>query len=196
MNEMASQVLAARMNQNIANDKIVLIGFMGSGKSHVGQLLAAQLQWPWRDLDALIENSIETSIADYFALHGEAAFRGLETELLQAALQNDGVLSTGGGVVTQSENRQLLRNACATVVYLRATPQTLAQRIRSQSGTRPLIDGQGALNLQQTTQRVQELLRNRAQWYEESADIVIDGDNTSAREVAREIVAQISRSKV
>ena len=188
------QVLAAHMNQ-----KIILIGFMGSGKSHVGQLLAARLQLSWRDLDALIEkllfqDSLATSIADYFALHGEAAFRELETEQLEAALQNDGVLSTGGGVATQSENRQLLKDSSATVVYLRATARTLAQRIRQQPGTRPLIDGDGALDLQQTTQRVSKLLRTRARWYQECADVIIDGDEMSAQQVADAIVAQISRS--
>ena len=181
------------------NQKIVLIGFMGSGKSHIGQLLAAQLQLSWRDLDTLIEellfqDSLAPSISDYFALHGEAAFRGLETDLLQVALKHEGVLSTGGGVVTQSDNRQLLKDSQATVVYLRATARTLAQRIRNQPGTRPLIDGDGALDLPQTTQRVSELLRTRAPWYEECADVIIDGDEISAQAVAEKIMAQISRS--
>ena len=190
MPEIEVQVLAARMNQ-----KIVLIGFMGSGKSCVGKILAARLRLSWRDLDEIIETATACSIPDYFALHGEAAFRGLETEQLEAALQNEGVLSTGGGVVTQSDNRQLLKISPATVVYLRATARTLAHRIRNQPGTRPLIDGDGALDLPQTTQRVSELLRTRAPWYQECADVIIDGDEMDAQQVADAIVAQISRSK-
>lgn len=176
------------------SQRIVLIGFMGSGKSSVGQLLAAQLNLPMLDLDALIESEISTSISDYFARHGEKAFRALETQQLRAALQKEGVLSTGGGVVAQPENRRLLQKSAATVVYLRATPQTLAQRIRNQPGTRPLIDGAGALDLAQTAQRVEELLSARAAWYEECANLTVDCDDLNANAVADKIVAQISRS--
>lgn len=175
------------------NQTLVLIGFMGSGKSCVGQLLAAHFACPHHDLDALIETAAGCSIPDYFAQHDETAFRALETAQLRVALENRGVLSTGGGVVTQSDNRRLLQNSSATVVYLRATPRTLAQRIRRQPGTRPLIDGQGALNLKQTTRRVRELLEQRAPWYEECADVIVESKALSAHHVTNEIVAQISR---
>ena len=164
---------------------LVLIGAMGSGKSHIARDLARLSGWPARDLDALIVSRAGRSIADIFRDEGEAAFRALESDVLRDTLQRGGIIATGGGIVTQKINRTLLQSCGAPVVYLRARAATLAERIRLQPGTRPLIDSGGALNYAQTLARVKEILRARAALYEECATHIFDTDGCVPRELAR-----------
>ncbi len=177
----------------------VLIGFMGCGKSSVARRLAQLLNWPSLDLDAQIEDRINTSIKEFFATHGEVAFRQIESEELQKALSQHGVLATGGGVPTQSHNRELLQNAqkmgVSCVIYLRATPETLATRIRRQPDVRPLIDGNRVLDWSETVARVQFLLEQRAPFYESCADFIIDGDTLSAHQIAQIALAFVAPPK-
>ena len=95
---------------------IVLVGFMGSGKTTVGRALARRLELPFADLDDLIETAEGRSIADIFATDGEAAFRDIEHRELHGAMRG-GVLALGGGAYVQERNRELLRGQ-ATVVWL------------------------------------------------------------------------------
>ena len=88
---------------------IVLIGFMGAGKTTIGRLLAERLQLAHVDFDDLIVESIGMTIQDYFDRYGEAAFREKETEILTHSLTLDQVISTGGGIILKEENRQLLQ---------------------------------------------------------------------------------------
>lgn len=180
---------------NPAPGAIVLIGFMGSGKSSVARLLAHYLKREAVDLDKVIEQMTGKPVAHLFATQGEAAFRALETQALQAAVQTSRIVATGGGVPTQASNRALLQQAPpgTTVVYLKAQPRTLAARIRRQPGKRPLIDGAAVLNLEQTQARVEQLLAKRAAHYEACAHIVIDTDALRMPEVAQAIVAQLGR---
>ena len=125
---------------------LFLLGFMGSGKSAVARHVARGLNAPLIDLDSQIETEIGGSIADFFAEHGENAFRAIETEALRAVCEQNAVVSLGGGVPTREINRQILRGAVergALVVYLQTAPATLAARIRRAPGKRPLIDGDG-----------------------------------------------------
>jgi shikimate kinase len=172
---------------------IILIGFMGCGKSSVGKRLAKALHRPFIDLDARIEARENTSIAEIFSSRGEAEFRRIETEVLLMALQETGVIATGGGIVTQQANRELLQNAGAPVVYLRSRPATLARRIRRQPGVRPLIDGGSTLNLEQTTARAQELLQTRAPFYEACASVTVDTDDRTLDSVTNEILNIVTR---
>ena len=172
---------------------IVLIGFMGSGKSSVARLLARDLKREAIDLDKVVEQMTGRTVAQLFATQGEAAFRALETEALQAALQTSRIISTGGGVPTQAQNRTLLKQAPAgtCVVYLKAQPHTLATRIRRQPGKRPLIDGGAVLNLAQTQARVAQLLAERAAHYEACADMIIDTDALRLPAVAQAIAKNL-----
>lgn len=174
---------------------IVLIGFMGSGKSSVARLLAHDLNREAIDLDKAVEQMTGSAVAQLFATQGEAAFRALETQALQAALQTSRIIATGGGVPTQASNRALLQQAPpgTYVVYLKAQPHTLATRIRRQPGKRPLIDGRAVLNLEQTQARVEQLLTERATHYEACAHIIVDTDNLRMIEVAQAIVTQLPK---
>ncbi len=180
---------------------VVLVGFMGCGKTSVARRLASHLGWPSIDLDQEIEQSLGTTIAQFFRDSGERdsgedAFRKMETQTLRQALRRSGIVATGGGVVTREENRKLLqqsqRDGTSCVVYLRVRPETLATRIRRQPGVRPLIDGERTLDWPQTRDRVRFLLAQRAAWYAESADLIVDGDELSCSQVAQIIAAFIA----
>jgi shikimate kinase len=174
---------------------VVLVGFMGCGKSSLARALASRLHIPATDLDHLLEAREGTTIAQIFATRGEEAFRKLETEVLRDALQNmhtPMIIATGGGIVTREANRALLRQAAKSgvlVVYVKAEPDVLAQRIRRQPGSRPLIDGERILNHEETRARVEEILAVRSPLYEEVANIVVESGTASISEIADEIIA-------
>lgn len=115
---------------------IVLVGFMGSGKTTVGRALAHHLQLPFIDLDDRIEAAEGRSISDIFAHDGEAAFRDIEHRELCGALSAGGVLALGGGAYVQPRNRDLLRGR-ATVVWLDVPLDDALRRV-SPAGHRPL----------------------------------------------------------
>ena len=177
---------------------ILLIGFMASGKSSIARELAEALQVEDIDLDTLIEDKSGTTIAQLFRERGEDEFRRVETEVLREVLhQNKAgrVVATGGGIVLREENRVLLRHAAkngTTVVYLKADPNIIAQRIRRQPGIRPVIDGDKLLNLEETRDRVMSLLEMRGPLYEESASLTIDSGQGTPAEIAQEIQRQIA----
>lgn len=177
---------------------IYLMGFMGSGKSAVARQLSRQLGLPLVDLDQKIEQEIGVSIAEFFALQGEEAFRRVESKALEATKGRIAVVSLGGGVPTRKNNRDFLKNAAregAFVVYLSANSDVLAGRIRRQPGKRPLIDGEGALDFEATKQRVAALLAERAPLYEETANLVLETSCMGIDEVAQEIAARWSLHK-
>lgn len=177
---------------------IVFIGFMASGKSHVARLLSKHFDAPVIDLDARIEAACGTSIANVFATQGEKYFREIETntlnQVLQETAEKPSIIATGGGVITSDANRALLQQATKdgiAVIYLRATPETLARRIRQEPGKRPLIDGERILNMKETQERVKVLLEGRRKFYEYCANIIIDTNDNDASHVAAEIVARL-----
>lgn len=186
-------------NQPLTEPTIVLIGLMGSGKSSVARALAFHRQCDAIDTDTLIENATGMPISEIFSRWGEVEFRRIEREQLQAALEYSGVIATGGGIVTQPENRALLQAAARSgvlVVYLRANAAELARRIRRQPGKRPLIDGGGVLNLRQTQRRVEELLRERGPLYESVANLIIDTGAPDSTLVAAEIEQALAAAKL
>lgn len=175
---------------------LLLIGFMGCGKSSIGRRVAKRLRCPFVDLDRDIEAAAGQKIAQIFALQGEEAFRQLETQTLQTALTKMAVIASGGGLVTRPENRVLLAQAAKTgtaIVYLKAEPATLAKRIRRQPGKRPLIDGPNKpLNYPQTKRRVEELLTARRAFYEQCATLTVCTDNREFESVVDEIVSGVA----
>lgn len=119
--------------------RIALVGYMGAGKTTVGELVAQELGWEFCDLDQKIQQQTKTSIAELFA-KGEEYFRAFEAEALKAALEKEPlVLATGGGVVERSDNLKLLL-AKATVVYLKVPVAILWQRTGGEGAeVRPLL---------------------------------------------------------
>jgi shikimate kinase len=126
-----------RMERNEGN--IVLLGFMGTGKSAVGRILAARLGRPLLDMDTLIEEREGRPIARIFAESGETFFRELERRLVQELAGRSGlVISTGGGVVLDSRNIDDFARS-GTLVCLNASPETILRRVESESH-RPLLE--------------------------------------------------------
>lgn len=115
---------------------IVLIGYRGSGKTTVGQLLADRLKYTFVDTDQLLTKTAGKTIRQIFSDHGEAHFRELESGALQSlAAAKNHVISLGGGAVLAKSNRQLLATLAEHVVYLRADPAELLRRIESDPAT-------------------------------------------------------------
>jgi shikimate kinase len=122
---------------------VVLIGFMGAGKTTVGRALAGRLGWKFLDLDDLIEQREKKTVAEIFASSGEAAFRRMESAALSAALQDcsgssDLVLALGGGAFVQPQNREGLTAAGVITVLLEAPVEELRRRCTGERKVRPL----------------------------------------------------------
>lgn len=164
---------------------IILIGFMGSGKTTVGLRLSYKLRTPVEDTDKLIVRRENKAISEIFAEEGEAYFRQLETELLREIKDRDytRIISVGGGTPVNPVNRQLLKE-CGTVVYLRVRPETVYNRVKHDTA-RPLLQCEDPLS------RIRELMEARKDAYEECADIVIDVDELTLDQVASRIEAEI-----
>jgi shikimate kinase len=140
---------------------VVLIGFMGAGKTTVGRALAQRLRWNFLDLDDLIEQREQKTVAEIFASSGEPGFRRLETAALNAVLQdrtigNDLVLALGGGAFVQEQNREALAMAGAITVLLEAPVEELRRRCTGERKLRPLA---------QDTARFEELFAARRSDY-------------------------------
>src|SRR5690606_28853570 len=122
---------------------VVLVGLMATGKSTVGAILADRLRRPLVDTDSDVESATGRAVRDIWADGGEGEFRRLETAALAAALERDEptVIAAAGGVVLAEVNRALLSSPDVDVVWLRATPATLLERVRRvHDDHRPLLD--------------------------------------------------------
>ena len=165
-------------------DAIVLIGFMGAGKSSVGRTLARMTGLPRFDTDEIIAARFSLTVAEIFETHGEEEFRAAETEALRGLTGNQAaIVVTGGGIVLRPENRRLLREL-GTVIYLSAEEETLFARI-SRRSTRPL------LRTENPRATVTELLRSRMPLYREVADVEVDTTRLSHDEVAQRILTSV-----
>ncbi len=161
---------------------IVLLGFMGVGKTTTANLLDS----PVYDMDQIIEERIGMSIADYFSLEGEAAFRQVETEVLKEllTLPADCLVSTGGGVVKSEENRQLLLKNRARNVLLTASFDVAYERIsQDRQSKRPLF-------LQHSKDEFETIYQERMSLYQGLADTVINTDDLSPEQVARKMLCK------
>lgn len=162
---------------------IFLTGFMGTGKTKIGRLLAQRLGRVFIDTDHLIEERAGLSIPQIFATHGEAQFRQLEYQCLaEAAARPEAVIALGGGAIAQERNWELLGRAGGVVVCLRASVDTILERV-SRKEDRPLLAG---LSPQEKRVVIERLLAERAPFYNR-ADIQfhtsdeVDPETTTTR---------------
>ena len=161
-------------------EHVILIGFMGSGKSSTGVALSYRLQRTVLDTDKLIEKQEGRSISEIFRKEGEAYFRERETALLRELKKEKAkqIFSTGGGMPLREENRALL-SELGTVVYLSVSPETVYERLKGDT-TRPLLQGDNPL------QKIKTLLAEREEFYRQAADMVIRSDGKNTTQVADE----------
>lgn len=166
---------------------IVLIGFMGCGKSTIGSRLSYRVRIPMEDTDKMIEREQGISIQEIFAQKGEEAFRDMETDLLGRLSKRKGVriISVGGGTPVRAENRTLLKK-CGTVFYFRLKPESVYKRLKGDT-TRPLLQCEDPL------ERIRTLLEQRSVAYEESADYIIDVDELSVDQVVDRVLNCLDR---
>ncbi|MFT4177782.1 MAG: shikimate kinase [Luteolibacter sp.] len=162
---------------------IVLIGFMGSGKSTVGRELHQRLGYPLIDMDQVIEQRAGKPITEIFADEGEEAFRDLETRLLMELSDSAAprrIISTGGGVIGRERNRELLRHL-GYVVWLHAPAEVILERTR-RNRDRPL------LNTEDPAERIATLLSKREPLYRETAHLKIETAGLDGEELATGIL--------
>jgi shikimate kinase len=161
---------------------LALIGFMGTGKTSVGRLVAEQLHFHYLDTDETIQTRTGRSIADIFAKDGEPAFRTLEKKLVEElASHKKTVISTGGGLPAHSANLDSLKTH-ALVVCLWASPEKIWERLKNQTH-RPLLHDADP------QKKIRELLAAREPFYRQ-ADVLVNTDIRSVREVVQQVVHQ------
>jgi len=165
---------------------IFLIGMMGCWKSTVGRKLATSLSWEFIDTDDEIEEATEQSIVDIFYQRGEARFREMEKAyFLEKSAQSGYVISTGGGIILAEENRNSLKNNGITIL-LKASPETLSNRIKN-SDVRPLLNGADDLI------QLSNIWQERKEFYEESADVIIQTDRLNPAQVVDLIIKKLEK---
>lgn len=155
------------------NRNIILVGYMGCGKSTVGRKAARALQFQFLDTDALIEKEEGTTIANLFEIYGEPYFRERETELLRKLCSEPkgNIIATGGGLPMREENRPLLKEL-GTVVYLKPSNDTLVARL-SGDKHRPLLKNTDI------REKVETMLAIRGPVYEAVADVILETEGMS-----------------
>jgi shikimate kinase len=159
---------------------VSFIGFMGSGKTTIGQVVAANLGYDFVDMDHYIEEKAGKTISKIFEETGEPYFRELEKEALRELIQRENtVISTGGGVVIDEANRKLL-NEHTFVVYLSAKPQNIYYRIKNGTA-RPL------LNTEKPLKKIKKMMHQREKYYKEH-DICVVTDDLHVGAIVEEVI--------
>jgi shikimate kinase len=158
-------------------DSIVLIGFMGSGKTTLGKWIAENQGYIFVDTDELIETEEGRTINEIFATDGEEYFRNLETQVIGRLADDDRklVISVGGGLPVREENRKLMRRA-GRVVYLNTGVDELERRLKGDT-TRPLLAGSDL------RKKITDLMEKRERLYLDAADVVVDTENRTFEEI-------------
>lgn len=160
---------------------IMLIGFMGTGKSTIAGKLKEILNIEQIEMDTLIAEEAGMSIPDIFEKYGEAHFRDLETEMLRKFQDKKPVVvSCGGGAVLRDENIEIMKGQ-GKIVLLTATPETVFERVHH-STNRPVLNGN------MNVEYIKELMEKRRERYELAADIAVATDGKSAEEICQEIL--------
>jgi shikimate kinase len=169
-------------NKSILSGNIILIGFMGTGKSSVSKYLSDTYGLEEVDVDKLIEDEEGRAIADIFKTHGEEYFRDCESNMLSNLKScKDTIISCGGGAVLRNENVEKMEQI-GKIVLLTADPNIILERVK-ESTVRPILNNN--MNVEFITQ----LMEKRRKLYEEAASIIISTDFKSIKEVGEEIIS-------
>lgn len=165
--------------------KVILIGYMGSGKSVVAQKLSQKIDFEYLELDKLIEEKENKSIAEIFKSKGELYFRKVENQLFKEVLsnKNDFVISTGGGTPCYFDNHVLLNSEDCIAVYLKASIETLYNRLLDEKDKRPLIS---ELNASEMKEFIAKHLFERSYFYNQ-ATYKVNVDDKNVDEIVLEI---------
>jgi shikimate kinase len=167
-------------------NNIVLIGFMACGKSTIALELARKLGKRFVDLDASIAKNVGSSIPTIFQKEGESAFRRYERYAIHnVAKHHDQIIATGGGVVLNMRNIELLKEV-AFIVYLSAKPEVILDRLNKSKTIRPLLPPRSTLS------DISELMAIRQPYYQAAADITVEVETKNIKELAREILKEIN----
>ena len=163
-------------------ENIILIGFMGAGKTAVGNYLSKKLGFSYIDTDQYIEEKEGMTISDIFAKKGEEYFRSLESSVIKELMQRceTTIYSTGGGMPLREENARLLKEL-GMVVYLKAEADTIYYRVKGDK-KRPL------LQCENPKKRIEDLLKERNPKYEAAGNYVVQVDGKDIQTVAQEVI--------
>ena len=170
--------------------KIILVGYMASGKSTVGKLLSESLHIPFYDLDDLIVTNLNLKISEIFEQKGELFFRKKEREILIEFLNSaeNYVLALGGGTPCYYDNFELYQSESIHSIYLKASVSTLLQRLHSQKASRPLVS---RLNEEELQEFVAKHLFERSYFYHQ-VKTVVSIDDKKESEIVLEIVSKLA----
>lgn len=176
----------------VRRDRVYLTGFMGSGKSTVGPILANTLGYGFVDLDRTIEEAEGMTIGEIFAQQGEAYFRNRERETLEhLPCERTLVVALGGGALVNPASRELIMST-GIMVYLRLPAESLWKRLRRREGRPLLADAGGArLDGELLRKRIEELLRHREPLYGK-ADLIVDVDERQVGVTVDRIVRRLA----
>ncbi|MGG0658597.1 shikimate kinase [Rummeliibacillus pycnus] len=166
--------------------KVYLVGYMGSGKSAIGRRLSYFLRMPYYDMDKEIVRRERMTIPEIFEQKGEAYFRKIETEFLRGFRDEFCIISTGGGVAMNAENRKIMRET-GLVLFLDATFPDIWKRIHKDKN-RPIVQ-------RSTKQELEDLFYQRRKYYKSAAHINIRTEGRSLRQIVEYAAFQITRLK-
>jgi shikimate dehydrogenase len=175
-----ADIVYAELCRKLYGDNIILIGYMGTGKTSVGKVLANDRKMDYIDLDEYIEKKEGRTINDIFTYESEEYFRNLESKVIKGlnSLYNT-VIATGGGAVLRKVNRENL-SEIGHIVYLKADVDTIVNRVKGDD-SRPLLNSESEEELRR---KVSTMLNMRSPYYEISADQVIYTDRLTPSEIA------------
>lgn len=171
-------------SKSLFHYNIAFIGFMGSGKSTVSKYLRDMLAMKEVDVDSMIVQEQKMLIKDIFEKYGEEYFRNCESDAiisLQSCSQT--IISCGGGAVIREENVKNLKKS-SRIVLLTASPETILERVK-ESDERPILNGN------MNVEFIKELMAKRAGYYQKAADVIVETDHKSVRQICEELVASL-----
>ncbi|MGL6033399.1 MAG: shikimate kinase [Kurthia gibsonii] len=166
--------------------KIYLVGYMGSGKSAIGRRLSFYLKLPYYDMDHEIVRREKMTIPEIFETYGEDYFRQIETDFLRTFRDEYCIISTGGGVAVNPENRKIMRET-GLVLFLDATFPDIWKRIHRDKN-RPIVQ-------RSTKEELEQLYHERRKAYKQAAHITIKTENRTLRQIVEYAGFQVNRLK-